>query len=190
MLARRSQDVRKSIALLRRPAEGASELALSVFTVAHRAGRLLMADAPARLAVFVVALGALNVASALLRWHLLRLDALAAWLPFEVTHGSRALMHLAGLGLMAVGRGLARRKQVAWMLATGMTAISILLHLGHHVSILRAAASLVLLVELLRNRRRFHARSDPLRLRYALVAAPVLVFAVMTFGCVGLLELR
>ena len=189
VLARRSQDVRKSIALLRRPAEVASELALGVFTVAHRAGRLLMADAPARLAFFVVALGALNVSSALLRWHLLRLDALAAWLPFEVTHGSRALMLLAGLGLMAVGRGLARRKQLAWMVATGMTAISILLHLGHHASILRAAASLVLLVELLRNRRRFQARSDPLRLRHALVAAPVLALAITTFGCVGLFEL-
>jgi phosphatidylglycerol lysyltransferase len=72
--------------------------------------------------------------------------------------------------------------------ATGVTALSALLHLGHHASILRAAISALLLVELVRNGARFTARSDPLRVRHGLIAAPVLALALTVFGVIGLHE--
>jgi len=133
-------------------------------------GRLVMADAHARLAFFVVRSVALNLASALRPWHLLRLEPRGV-VPFEVTHGSRALMLLAGWA--SCGRARPLPPQACRVAARDRhDGLSVLLHLGHHASILRAGVSLVLLVELARNGHRFRARSDPLRLRHALIAHP------------------
>jgi phosphatidylglycerol lysyltransferase len=187
-VAVRGGELRGQLDVLRRPAQAAVDFAGTLFGLAHRASRLVITYPEARLASLVVALGFLNTASALFHWHVLVLDLVGTWLPLSVAHASRALIFLNGLAMMLVGRGLARRKQVAWAIAAGVTALSIVLHLGHHASILRAGLSAALLVELVRNRARFTARSDPLRLRHAAIAAPVLACALTIFGAVGLHE--
>jgi phosphatidylglycerol lysyltransferase len=188
VVAWRAGELRGRVNALRRPAQAATEYAGRLFGLAHHASRLVIAYPETRLASLVIALGFLNTVSALFHWHPLRFEALESWLPLAVSHGSRALMFLNGLALILVGRGLARRKQAAWVMATGVTALSALLHLGHHASILRAAASALLLVELVRNGARFTARSDPLRVRHGLIAAPVLALALTVFGVIGLHE--
>jgi phosphatidylglycerol lysyltransferase len=121
--------------------------------------------------------------------HLLHIEGLVAWLPFEITRGSRALMVLAGLGLIYMGRGLARRKRLAWTMALALAACSVLLHLGHHGSILRSLLAAGFGFELWRQRHRFQARTDPRRLRHALFAIPVLAGAISVYGLAGLHEL-
>jgi phosphatidylglycerol lysyltransferase len=187
-VAVRAGELRGRLIALRQPAQAAIDFAGTLFGLAHRASRLVLTYPEVRLASLVVALGFLNTASALFHWHVLSLDVVGRWLPLEITHGSRALIFLNGLALILVGRGLARRKQAAWAVASGVTALSILLHLGHHVSILRAGFSALLFEELVRNRPRFTARSDPLRVRHAFVAAPVLALAITIFGTIGLHE--
>jgi phosphatidylglycerol lysyltransferase len=186
VVAVRAGELRGRLEVMRRPAQAAIDFAGALFGLAHRASRLVLSYPEARLASLVVALGFLNMASALFRWNVLRLDVVGSWLPLAVTHGSRALIFLNGLALMLMGRGLARRKQAAWAIAAGVTALSILLHLGHHASLLRAGLSALLLAELVRNRARFTARSDPLRVRHAVIATPVLALALTIFGSIGL----
>jgi phosphatidylglycerol lysyltransferase len=188
VVALRAGEFRGGVDALRRPAQAATEFAGRLFGYAHRASLLVISYPEARLAGLVIALGFLNTVSALFHWHPLRIEAVESWLPLAVSHGSRALIFLNGLALILVGRGLARRKQAAWAVAAGVTALSILLHLGHHASILRAAVSAVLLVELVRNGARFTARSDPWRVRHGLIAAPVLALALTVFGVIGLHE--
>jgi lysylphosphatidylglycerol synthetase-like protein (DUF2156 family) len=88
-----------------------------------------------------------------------------------------------------LGRGLSRRKRVAWGLAVAATTVSAVLHLGHNFQVVRALLSVLLLVELLRHGSRFPARSDPVRFRHALVAGPILALAFTVFGAVGLRDL-
>jgi phosphatidylglycerol lysyltransferase len=185
---RQRAQLRAAIDALRRPVEAGGDLAVSMFVAARRAGRLLITHPHGRLAAFAVALGALNAISAVVGMRILHLEWAAAWLPFEVTHGSRALMVLAGIGLAYLGRGLARRKRSAWAMALGLAVLSALLYLTHHGSILRAALSAAYAIELWRQRHRFHARTDPLRLRHALLATPVLALAVTVYGLAGLHE--
>jgi len=94
-------------------------------------------------------------------------------------------MVLAGLALIVVGRGLARRKQAAWSIAAGMTLTSIVLHLLHHASIGRASLSALLLVELFRQRHRFTARSDPSGCATP-AGCTVLALALTVYGYEGL----
>jgi phosphatidylglycerol lysyltransferase len=186
---RRRAQLRAVVHALRRPVAAGGELAGAMFITARRAGRLLITHPHGRLASFAVTLGALNVVSSVVGTRILHLEWMTAWLPFEVTHGSRALMLLAGIGLIYLGRGLARRKRSAWVMALGLAALSSLLYLSHHGSILRAALSSAFALELWRQRHRFQARTDPLRLRHALLATPVLALAVTVYGLAGFREL-
>ena len=186
---RRRAQLRELVRVMRGPVNAGGALAVAMFVTARRAGRALITHPHGRLAALAVVLGALNAVSALVGTHILHLDRMTAWLPFEVTHGSRALMLLAGLGLAYLGRGLARRKRSAWAMALGLAALSALLYLTHHGSILRAGLAGALAVELWRQRHRFHARTDPLRLRHALLATPILALAVTVYGLAGLREL-
>jgi phosphatidylglycerol lysyltransferase len=86
---------------------------------------------------------------------------------------------------VAVGRGLARHKRAAWTIALVAALASIPLHLGHHASIARAALAALLAWELGRHAHRFAARSDPIRLRSGLVAAPLLALALAAYGVEG-----
>ena len=185
---RQRRRVAAVLAAFRRPVESGGDAALRVFLLVRRSGRLLLVHPHGRLATAAVFLGLLNILTAVVGTRILHLEWLTGWLPFEVTHGSRALMLLTGIALARLGRALARRKRLAWGLALALAALSSGLYLAHRGSILRAVLAAAFALELWRHRSRFHARTDPVRLRHALVAAPVLALAVSAYGLAGLRE--
>ncbi len=188
IIVRRWRRLTQTVSALRRPLEAGGNAALRLFFLVHRTSRLLVVHPHGRLATFAVILGILNGVSAVIGTRILHLEWLTAGLPFEVTGGSRALMLLAGIALVYLGRGLARRKRSAWALSLALAVVSSLLYLAHHGSVLRAMLAAGFALELWRYRSRFHARTDPLRLRHALVAAPILGAAVSLYGLAGLRE--
>lgn len=185
VVAVRSHELRARVLALRAPSEAALQFAVRLFTAVHEAGRLVLTRPHVRLAAFVAIVGALNVFTAIFHWHFVSLDVLDSWLPIEVRHASRAALLLAGLALVALGRGLSRRKRSAWVIALVIAALSVALHLGHHASVLRAVIAGLLTLELARQAHRFHARTDPVSLRNGLVAIPVLAAALTAYGAVG-----
>jgi phosphatidylglycerol lysyltransferase len=170
---------------LRHPAREGIHLAKHVFTGAHRAGRIVLARPHARIAAFVVAVGLLNIATAVFHWRFMAIDPLDTWLPLEVRHASRAALLLSGVVLVAVGRGLNRHKRVAWAIASVAALASVPLHVGHHAGLVRASLSAWLLWELAWHAHRFTAKSDPARLRTGLVAVPVLAVVLLGYGVAG-----
>ncbi len=122
--------------------------------------------------------------------HSLRLNPLAEWLPLEVHHGSRALLVLSGLILIGLGRGLGRGKRRAWQLALLVTVVSLFLHLIRNRHLVFILPPLALLLYLLVTRRFFIAGSDPASVRRALVMAPSLFLAILTYGTLGQYRLR
>jgi phosphatidylglycerol lysyltransferase len=185
---RRRANMSEALAALRPPLGSGWTLPVSMLIAARRAGGRLITHPHGRLAAFAVVLGGLNVLSAVVGTRVLHLEWVTSKLPFEVTHGSRALMLLAGIGLAYLGRGLARRKRSAWAMSLGLAGLSSVLYLTHHGSVLRAAISAALAAELWRQRHRFRARTDPLRLRHALLSAPILAIALTAYGLAGLRE--
>jgi phosphatidylglycerol lysyltransferase len=180
--ALRTRDLKQRLAALRHPAQEAVRLARDVFA---GAGRIVLARPHARIAAFVVAVGLLNVATAVFHWRFMAIDVLDAWLPLEVRHASRAALLLSGVALVAVGRGLNRHKRVAWAIASLAALASVPLHVGQHGGVVRAALSSWLLWELARHAHRFTAKSDPARQRTALIALPVLAVVLSVYGMAG-----
>lgn len=185
VLVLRGRGLRGSLAAAREPSQAIVQGASRLFATAHQAGRLVLTRPHVRLAAFVVAVGALNAATAIFHWHFLATDLVDVWLPIEVHHVGRAAMLLTGIGLMALGRGLSRRKRTAWFIALLLAAASVALHMSHHASIVRAILSMALIVELAVQAHRFTARTDPIRLRNGLVALPVLALALSLYGMAG-----
>jgi phosphatidylglycerol lysyltransferase len=131
-------------------------------------------------------MGAVNIVSAILPRSHASIQHITSWLPLEVTQRSRPLMLLSGIALLQVTRNLARRKELAWLVAVVALSISLLTHIAHALDFHHSAVSALLLVYLWVNRRRFYARSDPGSLRLSLLMIPVLSLAVFIYGFVGL----
>jgi len=114
-----------------------------------------------------------------------RLEALHAWLPLEVTSGSRLATILAGFALLLLSRALARRKRVAWGLTLVAVVVSIAGHLGKGLDWEEALFGLVLVGLLVGYRHQFHALSDGLSMRRALWTLAAAAMFVLMYGTVG-----
>ena len=143
------------------------------------------------LAPFAMGLmGLLNLVSAIWPRSHHTMGAVASWLPLEVTQHSRPLMLFAGVALLQVTRNLARRKELAWYVATISLSVSFLLHITRGLDLHHSLVAVLLLSYLIYFRRRFYARSDPLSARRALLMLPLLTLVVLLYGFIGLRHLH
>jgi lysyl-tRNA synthetase class 2 len=120
---------------------------------------------PSWIGRIVGVVGAVTLASALLpairdRTELIN-ELVPSVFPAAATTGAAAV----GLVLIVLSRGLRRGKFRAWLLATVLTALTVLLHVVKGLDVEEATLSLALLVLLVAARREFTARPDPRSLR-------------------------
>ncbi len=115
-----------------------------------------------------------------------RLHLLLQVLPLRVTEAAGALVALAGLALVALGRGVLRGQRRAWRIAVVLLAGTLLLHLaagGDIEETLLAGGVLALLVV---NRRDFQAASDWASLRSAVLSLVGGAAGVVTLATVSI----
>src|SRR6185312_172068 len=98
---------------------------------------------PTLLAYAVIALGLLNIVSAVTPEQHARLNALRQVVPLSLAHAASATTAVAGLLLMMLGHGLRRRKRRAWRAAVVLLALSVALHLVKGLDGEEAAVALV-----------------------------------------------
>lgn len=134
--------------------------------------------------------GAFDLLDGLRTHHPFTLGPWAEWLPLEVHQGSRALLVLSGILLIALGRGLGRGKRRAWQLATMVVSASLVLHLVKNIHLLFVVPPLALLVYLILARRSFLTGSDPVATRQSLLLAPIFLLATLIYGTLGQYHLR
>lgn len=109
-------------------------------------------------------------------------DQLENWTPFHIAMESQALLVLAGCAQLALGRGLWRRKRMAWWSTLVVLLVAPLLHVGKDFDWKMAIGSLVPLAVLVWQRKQFVAQSDRGSLRWVwIIGLPALV-AVVIFG--------
>jgi lysylphosphatidylglycerol synthetase-like protein (DUF2156 family)/membrane protein DedA with SNARE-associated domain len=135
---------------------------------------------------FIIGLmGALNILSAILPSSENFLRSVRDWLPLEVSQGSKALMLFTGVALLQVTRNLARRKELAWWVASIALSASLLLHLTGGFDVQNSLVAALLLCYLIYFRRRFYTRTDPASLRKGLMITPLLLLIVFFYGVTG-----
>ena len=92
------------------------------------------------------------------------------FLPLRASVAAGALIAMAGLALIALGRGILRGQRRAWRVAVVLLSGTIVLHLVAAADIEESLFAIAVLVLLLVNRRDFQASSDWSSLRSALIA--------------------
>jgi lysyl-tRNA synthetase, class II len=101
----------------------------------------------------------------------------------DLAAGATAVL---GLALVLLGRGLSRRRRVAYVAATVALAVSAVGHLLKGVDVEEALCSLVVLGALVANRRIFTVRPCPRRTRTMTIALPVIAATTLLYGVAGL----
>jgi lysylphosphatidylglycerol synthetase-like protein (DUF2156 family) len=107
-----------------------------------------------------------------------RLHPLLHYVPLGISETATALVALAGIGLLALARGIRRGQRFAWYIATGALLASAILHLVKNAAVVQALLSLALVAYLIWFRDCFRARFDLPSLRNGLVT--------LVAGAVGL----
>lgn len=136
-------------------------------------------------AVLVALMGMINILSAVTPSLADRLAIWEQYSPLEVRHGSHLTAALAGFALLALVRGLMRRKRAAWVLTLGVLGVSTVSHLVKGLDYEESLLALGLMVTVWLMRDHFHARSDRPSMRQGVqVLAGALVFTLI-YGVTG-----
>jgi len=111
-----------------------------------------------------------------------RLHPLLGYIPLGVSEAAGALVALAGVGLLAVARGVRRGQRLAWLVSILLLAGTVALHLIRHGEVVQSSAALVLVAVLWWARKSFRARFDLPSLRTGLATLLGGVIAVTFIG--------
>lgn len=99
-----------------------------------------------------------------------RLHLVLEYLPLRASVTAGALIAMAGLALVALGRGILRGQKRAWRVAVVLLSVTIVLHLIAGADYEESLVALGVLILLLTNRRDFQAASDRSSVRSGLIA--------------------
>ena len=131
--------------------------------------------------------GALDLAAAVTPPLRAELHLVLQVVPLVASQAAGALVALAGIGLLALARGVRRGQRRAWAVSCAVLAASIGLHLVHAGALSLVLLSSLVLVYLLANREQFTAPSDWPSLRSAAIALVAGVVA-LTAATTALVE--
>ncbi len=139
---------------------------------------------------FVAAVGLIDILEALMPREPSVIEWMEQFLPIDISESTRLGMYLTGYFLLAIARGIWRRKRVAWWLAVILLSLATLLQFARGPALHHVVLSLGILVLLIWRRRDYVAASDRPSMRWALIIGLPFLFAVIVYGVVGLLRLR
>jgi phosphatidylglycerol lysyltransferase len=155
-----------------------------------RVRELNMNDLHAIVPFVIGMIGVFNIFMGLWPRRAAAMATFARWIPLDVPEGNRLVMLFAGLALLQVTRNLARRKEMAWWVATAALASAIASQIGPTFELQHTVVAVLLLAYLIVFRRRFSAQSDPSTVRWALIMAPLLGLLIVAYGFIGLRTLE
>lgn len=142
------------------------------------------------IAILVGLMGLANILSSLLVRVPVREQILRDLLPLDLELGTRHLAVVAGLALLAVGRGLWRGKRWPWRLTIGLLVGSAVFHLAKGLDFEESAAALALAGVLIWQRDAFRAPADPPTLARAFRALALSIVLLVLYALLGGLAMR
>ena len=142
----------------------------------------LLHGVPTALALATMALGLVDIFSALTPEETSRLRDLTGVIPVSVERAASAVTVVAGLLLLMLGLGLRRRKRRAWRAAVTLLALSSALHIVKGLDIEEAVVTFLLAVVLVLLSGQFFALGDPRTRWRAPLAFVVMLFSSIVIG--------
>jgi lysyl-tRNA synthetase class 2 len=139
-------------------------------------------EPPVLIAAGALVVGVVDIASAVTPALTDRLDLFKAMLPMGAYDAARSLTFAAGIALIWLSGGLARRKDRAWLAALGVVTFAAVAHLARGFDVEEALGNLILIAALLRTRRWFTVPGDPTSIRPLLAGLAVALAAWAVVG--------
>jgi phosphatidylglycerol lysyltransferase len=141
-------------------------------------------------ACLVAAIGFIDILEALIPREPSVIEWMEQFLPMDISESSRLGMYLTGFFLLAIARGIRRRKRAAWWLAVILLSLTTLLQFARGSALYHVVLSVTILGLLIWRGRDFVAASDHPSMRWALIIGLPFLFAVIVYGVVGLVRLK
>jgi phosphatidylglycerol lysyltransferase len=139
---------------------------------------------------FVAITGILNILDALWPIEPRVLDWMEQFFPIDVSESSRLGMYLTGFCLLAIARGLWRRKHAAWWIAVILLSLTSVLQFVRAFDYHHSVLALMIFGLLIWRRKDFLAQSDRSSMRWALLIGVPIFLGVLLYAIVGLRLLK
>lgn len=144
--------------------------------------KLLMRIVPA---IFLLALGIINIISVLTPAIKVRLHSVKSFLPIEAIHASNYLVMMAGLFLLVTAAFMLKGLRSAWWFALILSFISLIGHLTKAIDYEEAIVAFVVIMILISTRKEYYIKNNP-RLRLVGIETALLsIAAVLIYGIIG-----
>jgi phosphatidylglycerol lysyltransferase len=139
---------------------------------------------------FVATIGILNIIEAILPKEPRVIDWMEQFLPMDISESSRVGMYLTGSCLLAIARGLWRRKRAAWWVALVLLSLTSVLQLAGAFDYHHALIALIMVGLLIWRRKDFEAQSDRGSIRWAIIIGVPMFIGVFLYGVIGVRYLK
>jgi phosphatidylglycerol lysyltransferase len=139
---------------------------------------------------FVAIIGIFNIVEAIFPKEPSVIDWMEEFLPMDISESSRVGTYLTGFCLLAIARGLWRRKHAAWWVAVILLTLTSVLQLMRAFDYHHALIALLMVGLLIWRRKDFAAQSDRGSIRWAIIIGVPLFIGVFLYGVIGVLYLK
>jgi phosphatidylglycerol lysyltransferase len=171
-----------SITFLYRFFEFWMPLLAGVLTFLSKLNKLLMRILPA---LFLMALGILDIVSVLTPAIKERMVILHEFLPVHIIHASNYLVMATGLFLMVTAAFMLKGLRTAWLFAFSLSILSLVGHITKGIDYEEAIVALLVVVVLLFTYKEYYVRSSPKLRMVGLKTSLLLTLAIVVYGTIG-----
>jgi phosphatidylglycerol lysyltransferase len=151
-------------------------------TFLSKINKLLMRIVPA---IFMLALGIINIISVLTPAISERLTRLNEFVPVEVIHASNYMVLIAGLFLLVTAAFMLKGLRNAWWFAIVLTVLSFIGHITKAIDYEEAIVALLVIVVLVTTRKEYYIKSNRKLRTIGIQTSLFLMLAVLTYGIIG-----
>lgn len=153
-----------------------------LFAFISKLNRLLMRVLPA---IFILALGLINILSVLTPAISGRIAQLREFLPLELIHASNYLVMTAGLFLIVTASFMLKGLRSAWWFAMVLSIISLIGHLTKAIDFEEATLALLVIVILFATRKEYFIKTNPKLRLIGVQTSLMFSLAIIVFGVAG-----
>lgn len=157
-------------------------LMAGVLSFLSKLNKLLMRVLPA---IFLMALGVINIISVLTPSISERMVRLKEFVPGEVIHASNYLVMAAGLFLLVTAAFMLKGMRAAWWFAVFLSLLSFIGHITKAIDYEEASVAIIVLLVLGATRKEYYIKTNPKMRTVGIQTSLLLTGAVLTYGIVG-----
>jgi len=157
-------------------------LLVGIFAFLSKLNKLLMRILPA---IFMLALGIINIISVLTPAINERLEMLKEFLPVGAIHASNYLVLTAGLLLLVTAAFLLKGLRTAWWFALILSFVSLIGHMTKAIDFEEASIALIAVVMLVGTRKEYYIKTNPKMRNVGIQTALLTAVATLIYGIVG-----